>query len=83
MHICTCWEKNMKLNIKQRMVAVSSCKEELTRVKAHSGAEMQRSLRWFDLLVLGIGGMVGAGVLVTTGNAARTLAGPALSFLMS
>nr|QOU08748.1 catalase [Larix gmelinii var. olgensis] len=62
----------------QRMGAVSSCNEELTRVKARSGAEMQRSLRWFDLLALGIGGMVGAGVFVTTGKPARTLAGPSI-----
>lgn len=62
----------------KRIGAVSSCEEELTRVKARSGAEMQRSLRWFDLVALGIGGMVGAGVFVTTGNAARTLAGPSV-----
>jgi len=62
----------------QRMGAVSSCKEELTQVKARSGAEMQRSLRWFDLIAMGIGGMVGAGVFVSTGKAARNLAGPSI-----
>lgn len=60
------------------MGAVSSCEEELTRVKARSGADMQRSLRWFDLIAMGIGGMVGAGVFVSTGKAARNLAGPSI-----
>lgn len=39
---------------------------------------MQRNLRWYDLVCLGIGGMVGAGVFVTTGRAARDYAGPAV-----
>eukprot|EP01018_Ginkgo_biloba_P012117 Gb_10486 [translate_table: standard] len=60
----------------QRMGAVWTSAEELTSVKARSGAEMQRSLRWFDLVALGIGGMVGAGIFVTTGSAARHYAGP-------
>lgn len=62
----------------QRAGAVSSCEEELTRVKAQSGAEMQRSLRWYDLVALGIGGMFGAGVFISTGNATRTVAGPSI-----
>ncbi|KAH9317549.1 hypothetical protein KI387_019318, partial [Taxus chinensis] len=62
----------------QRSGAVWSCGEELSRVKARSGAEMQRNLRWYDLVCLGIGGMVGAGVFVTTGRAARDYAGPAV-----
>lgn len=39
---------------------------------------MRKALRWFDLLGFGIGGMVGAGVFVTTGRATRLLAGPAV-----
>ncbi|OQU82900.1 hypothetical protein SORBI_3005G041300 [Sorghum bicolor] len=39
---------------------------------------MARALRWWDLVGLGLGGMVGAGVFVTTGRAARLYAGPGL-----
>ncbi|RWW40044.1 hypothetical protein BHE74_00054571 [Ensete ventricosum] len=39
---------------------------------------MARSLRWPDLVGLGLGGMVGAGVFVATGRAARLYAGPAI-----
>ena len=33
---------------------------------------------WWDLVGLGLGGMVGVGVFVTTGRAARLYAGPSL-----
>ncbi|KAE8670643.1 Cationic amino acid transporter 7 [Hibiscus syriacus] len=62
----------------RRAPSVSSTYEELSRVKARSGADMQKTLRWFDLVGLGIGGMVGAGVFVTTGRASRLYAGPAI-----
>ncbi|XP_022747103.1 cationic amino acid transporter 6, chloroplastic-like [Durio zibethinus] len=62
----------------RRAPSVSSSCEELSRVRARSGFDMQRSLRWFDLVGLGIGGMVGAGVFVTTGRASRHYAGPAI-----
>ncbi|TYJ15946.1 hypothetical protein E1A91_A10G216800v1 [Gossypium mustelinum] len=62
----------------RRAPSVSSSYEELSRVKARSGSDMQRTLRWFDLVGLGIGGMVGAGVFVTTGRASRLYAGPAI-----
>ncbi|GFP88833.1 cationic amino acid transporter 7 chloroplastic [Phtheirospermum japonicum] len=39
---------------------------------------MKRTLRWYDLVGLGLGGMVGAGVFVTTGRASRLYAGPAV-----
>jgi amino acid transporter len=39
---------------------------------------MRKTLRWFDLVSFGIGGMVGAGVFVTTGHASRVFAGPAV-----
>ncbi|OMP07141.1 Amino acid/polyamine transporter I [Corchorus olitorius] len=58
-----------------RAASVSSSYEELSR---RSGSHMQRTLRWFDLVGLGIGGMVGAGVFVTTGRASRLYAGPAI-----
>lgn len=39
---------------------------------------MRRTLRWYDLVGLGIGGMVGAGVFVTTGRVSSQVAGPAV-----
>ncbi|KAL4339492.1 hypothetical protein GQ457_08G010270 [Hibiscus cannabinus] len=62
----------------RRAPSVSSPYDELSRVKARSGSDMQRTLRWYDLIGLGIGGMVGAGVFVTTGRASRLYAGPAI-----
>ncbi|PSR98019.1 Cationic amino acid transporter 6 like [Actinidia chinensis var. chinensis] len=53
--------------------------EEMSRARARSGSDMQRSLRWFDLVGFGLGGMVGAGVFVTTGRASRLYAGPAVA----
>uniref|UniRef100_A0A0D9XX23 Cationic amino acid transporter C-terminal domain-containing protein n=1 Tax=Leersia perrieri TaxID=77586 RepID=A0A0D9XX23_9ORYZ len=50
----------------------------MSRVRARSGADMARALRWPDLVGLGLGGMVGAGVFVTTGRATRLYAGPAV-----
>eukprot|EP00250_Pteridium_aquilinum_P005895 c15915_g1_i1 orf=19-1578(-) len=46
---------------------------------------MRRSLNWLDLLGLGVGGMVGAGIFVTAGVAANSRAGPAviLSFFVA
>lgn len=46
---------------------------------------MQRRLGWLDLVGLGVGGMLGAGVFVTAGVAANRHAGPAviLSFLVA
>ena len=39
---------------------------------------MGRRLEWYDLVGLGVGGMLGAGVFVTTGRVARDTAGPAV-----
>ncbi|KAE8702116.1 Cationic amino acid transporter 7 [Hibiscus syriacus] len=61
-----------------RAPSVSSSYEELGRLKGRSGSDMQKTLCWFDLLCLGIGGMVGADVFVTTGRASRLYAGPAI-----
>jgi APA family basic amino acid/polyamine antiporter len=49
------------------------------------GSRLQRSLSAFDLTMIGIGAIIGAGIFALTGNAAATKAGPAvvLSFVLS
>ncbi|XP_062183244.1 cationic amino acid transporter 6, chloroplastic-like [Phragmites australis] len=59
-----------------RGCAATAPAEEMNRVRARSGPRMARALRWPDLVGLGLGGMVGAGVFVTTGRATRMYAGP-------
>lgn len=39
---------------------------------------MKRKLEWYDLVALGVAGMLGAGVFVTTGRVAHTVSGPAV-----
>ncbi|TKW07482.2 hypothetical protein SEVIR_7G310100v4 [Setaria viridis] len=60
----------------RRACAATAPGEEMSRVRARSGPRMARALRWWDLVGLGLGGMVGAGVFVTTGRATRLYAGP-------
>ncbi|XXG88483.1 hypothetical protein AAC387_Pa12g0686 [Persea americana] len=69
----------------RRAGSVSTTFEEMNRARARSGSDMRRTLKWLDLVGLGLGGMVGAGVFVTTGRASRVLAGPAvvLSYAMA
>ncbi|CAI9759823.1 unnamed protein product [Fraxinus pennsylvanica] len=69
---------NTPKRLARRACSVSTSFEETRRVRARSGTEMKRSLRWYDLMGFGIGGMVGAGVFVTTGNASRKYAGPSV-----
>lgn len=49
--------------------------EEQHEHKSASGAEMKRCLGPFDLVMMGLGGIIGAGVFVLTGVAARSYAG--------
>ena len=44
--------------------------------QVHPG--LNRHLRLWDLIILGIGAMVGTGIFTITGTAAANLAGPAL-----
>ncbi|XP_024375141.1 cationic amino acid transporter 6, chloroplastic [Physcomitrium patens] len=56
---------------------ISTPTDEMSEVRARSGAEMSRSLHWWDVIALGVGGMVGAGIFVSTGTAARS-SGPSV-----
>lgn len=47
-------------------------------MRRRSGADMKRKLKWYDLVALGVGGMLGAGVFVTTGSAANQHSGPSI-----
>lgn len=53
-------------------------KKELTAYSAESST-MKKELKTFDLILLGIGAVVGTGIFVITGVAAEKYAGPALS----
>lgn len=64
---------------------VSGWLRSFTRLKTVSDdavlkSELQRCLSTFDLVTLGIGGTLGAGVYVVTGQVARNIAGPAVIF---
>lgn len=54
-------------------------------IKAHQSSEMKRELKTKDLIFLGIGAIIGTGIFVVTGEAAKSYAGPALtlSFLLA
>jgi APA family basic amino acid/polyamine antiporter len=57
----------------------------MVAASAATPAELKRELGLFDLTALGVGGIVGAGVYVLSGQAAALYAGPAvvLSFVFS
>ncbi|KAK1304407.1 hypothetical protein QJS10_CPB11g00235 [Acorus calamus] len=60
------------------MLATWTPSQELTQVRERSGADMKRKLEWYDLVSLGVGGMLGVGVFVTTGQVAHNISGPAV-----
>ncbi|KAJ9540771.1 hypothetical protein OSB04_027277 [Centaurea solstitialis] len=62
----------------RRAGSVSTTFEETSRLRSHYGGKMRKTLRWYDLICFGVGGMVGAGVFVTTGTATHDKAGPAV-----
>lgn len=53
-------------------------------MQEHGGHALKRSLSSLDVVMLGIGCIIGAGIFVLTGHAAATNAGPAiiLSFVL-
>ncbi|KAA8519386.1 hypothetical protein F0562_013642 [Nyssa sinensis] len=74
-----------KTRLKDRLLARSLDHIELREMRARSQHEMKKTLNWWDLIWFGIGAVMGAGVFVLTGQAARNDAGPAvlISFLIS
>src|ERR1700733_14229996 len=58
---------------------------EFQQLTAHDGVPLKRSLSALNLLSLGIGDIIGAGIFVLTGHAAAANAGPAitLSFVLA
>jgi amino acid permease len=71
--------------LRKRMLATWTPDQELNQVRQRSGADMKRKLKWHDLIALGVGGMLGVGVFVTTGNAANRVSGPSvfLSYIIA
>jgi amino acid permease len=64
--------------LRRRALVTCTPEQELSEVRDRSGPRMARRLEWYDLVGLGVGGMRGAGVFVTTGRVARDTAGPAV-----
>lgn len=71
--------------LSKRMLATWTPDQELNQLRLRSGAYMKRKLMWYDLVALGVGGMLGAGVFVTTGRVARSNSGPSvfLSYIIA
>ncbi|MFI4954867.1 MAG: APC family permease [Gammaproteobacteria bacterium] len=59
-------------NLKNRMLRTKPVSQQIS--------ELKRTLGAFDLTLLGIGAIIGAGIFVLTGIAAATSAGPAIVF---
>ena len=59
--------------------------ERLQAEAADTEHGLKRALSALDLVMLGVGAIIGAGIFVLTGNAAATNAGPAIviSFLLA
>ncbi|KAF5770532.1 putative amino acid/polyamine transporter I, cationic amino acid transporter [Helianthus annuus] len=62
----------------RRAGSVTTTFDETSHVRFRYGGSMRKTLRWYDLICFGVGGMVGAGVFVTTGTASHDKAGPAV-----
>ncbi|KAE8683962.1 transcription factor [Hibiscus syriacus] len=60
------------------MLATWTPDKELNRIRLRCGADMKRKLRWYDLVALGVGGMLDVGVFVTTNPIARNNSGPSV-----
>ncbi|WVZ91258.1 hypothetical protein U9M48_037454 [Paspalum notatum var. saurae] len=64
--------------LRDRVTARSADAVEVNEVRGRSGAEMRRTLTWWDLIWFGIGAVIGSGIFVLTGQEAKDAAGPAV-----
>ncbi|VVA29316.1 PREDICTED: cationic amino acid transporter [Prunus dulcis] len=69
---------NTKTRLTDRILARSMNHQELEQMRARSNNQMKKTLNWWDLIWFGIGAVMGAGIFVLTGQAARNDAGPAV-----
>lgn len=67
-----------KARLKDRLLARSLDSRELQDMRARSQHSMKKTLNWWDLIWFGIGAVMGAGIFVLTGEAAKNAAGPAV-----
>src|SRR5215469_10330859 len=67
------------------LLAVKPLKKLMHEAEDHSGGGLKRALGPVNLITLGIGSIIGAGIFVLTGTAAAQFAGPAivLSFVVA
>ncbi|XP_022748728.1 cationic amino acid transporter 1-like [Durio zibethinus] len=74
-----------KSRLKDRLLARSMDHVELNEMRARSQHEMKKTLNWWDMIWFGMGAVMGAGIFVLTGEAARNHSGPAVvvSYLIS
>ncbi|CAN6352377.1 unnamed protein product [Urochloa humidicola] len=64
--------------LRDRVAARSLESAEVNEVRGRSGADMRRTLTWWDLIWFGIGAVIGSGIFVLTGQEAKEAAGPAV-----
>ncbi|KAK6240379.1 hypothetical protein SCA6_005768 [Theobroma cacao] len=69
---------NTKSRLKDRLLARSMDHVELHEMRARSQHEMKKTLTWWDLIWFGMGAVMGSGIFVLTGEAARNHSGPAV-----
>src|SRR6478752_3578642 len=66
------------------VLEAEAAEPEVQALTTHGGVPLKRSLSAINLVSLGIGAIIGAGIFVLTGHAAAANAGPAitLSFVL-
>src|SRR5258707_15680965 len=61
-----------------KLVAVKPLNQLMQEAEGESGGGVKRALGPVNLITLGIGAIIGAGIFVLTGSAAAQYAGPAI-----
>lgn len=76
--------RHLPSRLQRRAFKTETYEEMLLSAQIASKNEMKRTLKWPTLTLLCIGHMIGGGIFILTGTAARTQAGPAviLSYLI-